>query len=133
MSTETLSPQRVDISQLQEVSTGELPPWPAEIRNDTYKHSAYEVFAGEFSAYIYASDPGTLNIADYPFDEYVLVMSGTSVLTDSAGVSQTFKAGDSFMVPKGFTGTWELQGDYRELFIMESQSMAAGFEKLGFA
>ena len=31
----------------------------------------------------------------------------------------TYRAGEGVVVPKGFVGTWETRGDYRELIIAE--------------
>lgn len=62
-------------------------------------------------------------VRDFPFDEFVLVLSGKSVLTDLSGKSQTFVAGDSFIVPKGFSGTWESFGVYRELIVILEEAV----------
>ena len=65
---------------------------------------------------IYEDDPATFAIADpFPFDEYVLVLSGKLILTDAGGQVHEFVAGDSLVIPKGFTGTWKMLGNYREL------------------
>ncbi len=65
---------------------------------------------------IYEDDPATFAIDEpFPFDEYVLVLSGKLVLTDAGGQVHEFVAGDSLVVPKGFTGTWKMLGSYREL------------------
>jgi hypothetical protein len=133
MSIETASPKRIDTAQMKRVEVEAMAPWPTGIRGDSHKYGAYEVFVGEFTMYVYQSDPGILNFTDYPFDEYVHLLSGSAILTDASGQAQVFKAGDSFIVPAGFTGTWALQGDYRELFMIETRSLAAGLEKLGLA
>jgi uncharacterized cupin superfamily protein len=65
---------------------------------------------------IYEDDPATFAINDpFPFDEYVLVLSGKLILTDAGGQVHEIVAGDSLVVPKGFTGTWKMLGNYREL------------------
>ena len=38
------------------------------------------------------------------------------------GQVQEFVAADSLMVPKGFTGTWQMLGNYRELIVVERES-----------
>lgn len=62
-------------------------------------------------------------VKDFPFDEFVFVLSGKSVLTDLSGRSQTFVAGDFFVVPKGFNGTWESFGVYRELIVILEEAV----------
>ena len=65
---------------------------------------------------IYEDDPATFAITDpFPHDEFVLVLSGKLIPTDAAGQLHEFVAGDSLMIPKGFTGTWKMLGNYREL------------------
>lgn len=69
---------------------------------------------------VYEDDPATFNM-DEPatFDEFVFILSGKLILTDADGVSQEFVAGDSLVVPKGFTGTWQMLGNFRELVAIE--------------
>ena len=55
---------------------------------------------------VFEDDPGIHAITEpFPVDEFVTVLSGKLVLTDADGRVQAFVAGDSLMVPKGFTGT----------------------------
>ncbi len=131
MNTENKSPIYLDGDEITGCALESFGPWPKAIRAEPGKHALKELFGGEFSVYLYESEPGVLKFEDYPFDEYVQVLSGSAVLTDASGNSQTFNAGDRFIMPKGFSGTWELQGEYREMFIMETDSMHKGFEALG--
>ena len=62
-------------------------------------------------------------VTDYPWDQFVVVLSGKSVLTDASGKSQSFVAGDYFVVPKGFSGTWESFGVYRELIVILEEAV----------
>jgi hypothetical protein len=69
---------------------------------------------------VYEDDAATFNFGEPSlFDEFVLVLSGKLILTGIDGVSQEFVAGDSLVVPKGFTGTWKMLGNYRELIVIE--------------
>jgi hypothetical protein len=69
---------------------------------------------------VYEDDAATFNFGEpYLFDEFVHILSGKLILTGSDGVSQEFVAGDSLVVPKGFTGTWKMLGNYRELVVIE--------------
>ena len=69
---------------------------------------------------VYEDDPATFNM-DEPavFDEFVMVLSGKLILTGADGVSQEYVAGDSLVIPKGFTGTWQMLGNFRELIAIE--------------
>ena len=57
-----------------------------------------------------------------PVDEFVLILNGKLILTDANGKVQEFIAGDSLMVPKGFSGTWQMLGNYRELIVVDRGS-----------
>ena len=51
-----------------------------------------------------------------------MVLNGKLILTDANGKVQEFVAGDSPMVPKGFTGTWQMLGNYCELIVVDRES-----------
>jgi uncharacterized cupin superfamily protein len=46
------------------------------------------------------------------------VLSGKLVLTEPNGTVNEFRPGDSLVLPAGYTGTWEMQGNYRELAVV---------------
>ena len=57
--------------------------------------------------------------ADYSGkNEFCHILSGKVVLTDEAGSSSTFSAGDSFVIPRGFVGTWEVLEPVRKLYVI---------------
>jgi uncharacterized cupin superfamily protein len=79
------------------------------------------LFSGEeLRASIFASTPATTDHRDRPleYDEFVLVLNGKLILTEQNGRAQEFTPGDVVILPKGYTGTWEMQGDYRELAVV---------------
>jgi len=51
-------------------------------------------------------------------DEFVYVLSGKLVLTEPGGTRHEYAPGDSLVLPKGYTGTWEMQGNYREIAVV---------------
>jgi hypothetical protein len=78
------------------------------------------LFAGkELHASIFESTPAKTNHRTRPTDgdEFVHVLSGKLILTEPNGTIQEFQPGDSLVLPLGYTGTWEMQGNYRELAI----------------
>jgi uncharacterized cupin superfamily protein len=70
-----------------------------------------------------------LEFSDQPYDEFVYVLQGSCVLTAKGGQPRTFEVGDFFIVPKGFTGTWEVRGNYRELIVIETKTYTETMEK----
>jgi hypothetical protein len=75
---------------------------------------------------LYEAMPATIDVAiPYTYDEYVLVLEGSVVLTSSEGVRQEYQTGDQFLVPEGWTGTWEMPSRFRELIVVESEQWEA--------
>jgi len=57
--------------------------------------------------------------ADYSAkSEFCHILSGKVILTDEEGVASTFSAGDSFVIPMGFSGTWEVVDRVRKLYVI---------------
>jgi uncharacterized cupin superfamily protein len=46
------------------------------------------------------------------------VLSGKLILTEPNGTAHEYRPGDSLVLPAGYTGTWEMQGNYRELVVV---------------
>ena len=81
------------------------------------------LYEGEFIVELYASPAAVVQIDDpFPYDELVWMLSGELVLTPKGGEAVTYGAGEGVVVPKGFVGTWETRGDYRELIIIETRA-----------
>ena len=89
-------------------------------------NSETSLFEGENIIVVWESGPALLEF-DGPttFDEFVVVTKGILILTDTHGNSVTYKKGDMFMLPKGFTGTWEMPQEYREFIIMDTEAYNA--------
>lgn len=82
------------------------------------------LFEGEeLRVSIFESTPATTNHRTRPtdIDEFVTVLSGKLILTEPNGTAHEFLPGDSLVLPVGFTGTWEMQGNYRELVVIEKK------------
>lgn len=54
----------------------------------------------------------------YPVNEMMTVISGSVTLTGADGESQTFKAGDSFFIPKGTKLVWEITETLRKFYFI---------------
>jgi uncharacterized cupin superfamily protein len=51
-------------------------------------------------------------------DEFVYVLSGKLILTEPNGSAHEYLPGDALVLPVGYTGTWEMQGNYSELVVL---------------
>lgn len=105
-----------------------IPPYNKAVTiSGLQKLSAREMFSGAFVSFVWATeDGGSMRLVNYPFDQYVQVLSGTTSLTDSSGNTRSFSAGETFVVPRGYNGTWVLSAHYRHLIILESKQLQAG-------
>jgi uncharacterized cupin superfamily protein len=74
----------------------------------------------ELRVSIFESTPATTDHRTRPtdFDEFVYVLSGKLILTKPNGTAHEFTPGQAFVLPVGYTGTWEMQGNYRELVVL---------------
>jgi hypothetical protein len=122
------SPIRLDKDMISGIGL-EATPWPDEARLTKW---SFLYTGSELSVSVFESRSKKLEdsgkgskafVKGYPYDQFVIVLSGKSVLTDEAGRAQSFSAGDFFVVPKGFTGTWEEFGVYRELIVVLEEAV----------
>ncbi len=78
----------------------------------------------ELRASVFQSTPAKTDHRTRPNenDEFVLVVSGKLILTEPSGKAHEFLPGDTLMLPRGYTGTWEMQGDYREVAVVMNKN-----------
>jgi len=69
---------------------------------------------------IFESTPAQTNHRKRPTDgdEFVYVLSGKLILTETNGTKHEYHPGDSLVLPQGYAGTWEMQGNYREIAVV---------------
>jgi uncharacterized cupin superfamily protein len=58
---------------------------------------------------VWEAGAGNTVIENFPFTEYVLMISGSVIVTEKDGMSRSFFAGDTFVIPKGWSGNWDVQ------------------------
>lgn len=66
---------------------------------------------------IWESTPGKVKVA-YEEWEFCHFIAGKAVLTNEAGESWTLSAGDAFVIPPGFRGTWETVEPVRKHYVI---------------
>lgn len=74
----------------------------------------------ELRVSIFESSPAKTDHRTRPtdVDEFVYVLSGKLILTEPNGTAHEYLPGNSLVLPIGYTGTWEMQGNYRELVVL---------------
>lgn len=70
---------------------------------------------GRFFAGVWESTPGTWKVR-YTENEFCHMTAGRVRITDSEGRRREFGPGDSFVIPAGFEGTWEVVESARKLY-----------------
>lgn len=62
--------------------------------------------SGQFFAGRWSSTPGKWRVR-YTENELCVLTKGRVILSDNDGAMHSFGAGDAFVIPAGFSGTWE--------------------------
>lgn len=118
------TPVRLDRDKMAGIGLTAIPP-------DAYKDilvggelnmRVATLFSGQdLNVSIFESTPAKTNHKTRPTDgdEFVYVLSGKLVLTEPTGTVHEYRPGDSLVLPAGYTGTWEMQGNYREIAVVK--------------
>ena len=70
---------------------------------------------GSFKSGFWSAQPGRSEIR-YTSDELCHILEGVVRLTDASGHVETYRAGDTFLIPNGFTGVWETVEPVRKFY-----------------
>jgi hypothetical protein len=81
----------------------------------TSTRNDYSNGAGKFHCGVWTATKGSWNV-NYGEDEFVVLLAGKVKLTPKGGRAKTYKAGDAFVIPKGFVGTWETVEPIRKYY-----------------
>jgi uncharacterized protein len=74
---------------------------------------------------IWEAKAGTWQIDSYPTYEFCLVLEGYVLITDSEGHQTRYGINDAFVIPKGFSGTWEMPEGMKKYIIEFGRSTKA--------
>jgi hypothetical protein len=83
--------------------------------NRTWNH--FESPDSKLHSGVWESGPGKWRI-DYDETEFCHIIEGVSVLADDDGVETVVRAGDAFVIPSGFRGTWEVRQTTRKHYVI---------------
>jgi len=118
----------LDVDKMRAMELESIPPFPAEIvLEGTSENWESVLHQGDFVVSVFAASPAIISISDpFPYDEFVLVLEGEVTLTNVDGGTATYEEGDTFLVPKGWLGTWDMPYKYREMIVIETDALLAG-------
>ena len=80
--------------------------------------SLYADQTGQLDAGVWECEPNRHVIEAAPYDEFVYLLQGHIDVIDDKGAVQTFKAGDSFVMPRGCKCTWDVKEPVRKLYVV---------------
>jgi uncharacterized cupin superfamily protein len=70
---------------------------------------------GRFNSGIWEAQPGKWRVV-FTESEFCHILAGVIVVNGDDGSQRTFRAGDAFVSPAGFTGTWEIIEPAKKLY-----------------
>lgn len=104
-----------------DTATAARTPLPQErCREGTPWQSVLNQFSnaqGNFHCGTWESGEGCWSVA-YTEDEFCHLIAGTIVLENGIGDVWRFEAGDSFVIPSGFRGSWRSIGNVRKFYAL---------------
>jgi hypothetical protein len=103
------------------IGPGETYQPPAEkLLSGDARQTVWQQYAdgsGKFFVGVWQGEVGKWKV-QYTEEEYCQILQGISVITDSNGSASTVVAGDRFVLPRGFAGTWEVIEATRKLYVI---------------
>ena len=86
-------------------------------------HEYFYSTDGNLGLGVWESKPGTVNYENLGYDELMMVVDGSMILTGEDGVAQTFEAGQGLLLTKGWSGTLEVpEGGVRKVWVSYSST-----------
>jgi len=67
----------------------------------------FESADGRFNSGIWSCEPGKWRVI-FTESEFCQLLEGVIIVRSDDGSERTFRAGDAFVSPAGFTGTWDV-------------------------
>ncbi len=117
----------LDANEMRAMELENIAPFPAEIvlkgESENWESVLHQ---GDIVVSVFAASPAIIDVNEpFPYDEFVLVLEGEVTLTNVDGGTQTYNQGETFLVPKGWIGTWDMPVKYREMIVIETDALLA--------
>ena len=117
--TEAIAPRIVDFATGPAETRVSRPPADQLLAGEpeTTTRNYFSDAGGRFFAGVWESTPGRWRVR-YSENEFCHLTRGRIRIADASGRQWTFKAGDSFVIPAGFAGTWEVIEPTAKLYVI---------------
>ena len=102
------------------VATSESTPEADRLISGTPRQRVSNHYAdatNQFFSGVWSSTRGKWRVS-YTEHEFCHLLAGRIALTNASGECSEFGAGDTFVIPAGFSGTWETLEDCRKLYVI---------------
>lgn len=109
----------VDFSQAN-TTADRYRPDPAKVLKGDPEQAVFNHYnspCGQMNAGVWEGAVGQWTV-NYTEHEYCEIVQGVSVLRDNDGNAKTLRAGDRFVIPAGFQGTWEVLEPCRKIYVV---------------
>lgn len=80
--------------------------------------SYYADQTGQLDAGVWECEPNRHVIDSAPYDEFVYLLEGRIDVIDEQGGVESYRAGDSFVMPRGYKCTWDVKEPVRKLYVV---------------
>ena len=97
---------------------------PVDKAAPTTTHNWYEDPSGVLFSGLWASQPYKAEV-NYTEDEFCYLIEGKVRLTDADGRVEEYKAGDAFVIPRGFKGIWETVEPVKKFYVIHQPKAAS--------
>lgn len=101
---------------------------PGRVVHGDPRHESAERFRcdpGDFAAGTWTSTPGRWH-AFTDRDEFCYIVSGHVRLISDDGTVQSFRTGDAFVIPNGFSGDWEVVETTTKYYVIRDYAANPG-------
>merc|ERR1719483_869614 len=111
--------------------TWRLTPNPAEFRTaPVLGGDAAKIISGDpntrtgvqFTGEVFMSGTWDCNVGKWNHtqgkDEFIHLLEGEMILDDNNGTVATYSHGETFLIPKGWDGTWEVTKTLKKFFVL---------------
>ena len=124
----TLNARETPMSKTTRIPTSEVPGLeptdyipPDGLRSGTPNERGRSFYAdqtGQFDAGYWECEVNTHHLEASPYDEFVYLLDGHIDVHHDDGSVESYKKGDSFIMPRDCQCTWEVKEPVRKLYVV---------------
>ncbi len=118
--TETTTPHAVLVKGASSVALGQSRPKPTSSTAGQLESDVTSWTADGLEAGIWEAGPGEFTATRDGYHEVCQILSGRATITEENGQTLELEAGDLFVTPAGWRGTWAVHEAMRKVFVIHT-------------